>query len=69
MTRTKVMLAGGPQRVLDIVGVHELDALCEKVKISYAGGYEHFTPNGEFALIDGERLPVFEWCLRTKVAE
>jgi hypothetical protein len=69
MTMTKVMLAGGPPSVLDIVGVYELDAICEKLKISYAGGYEHFISNGEFALVDGEQLPIFEWCLRTKVAE
>ncbi len=69
MAGVRVVLSGGPARLPQSVRVQEVNDLTEKVKIVFASGYEHFTDSGEMVEIDGDRLPVFEWCGRTMMAE
>ena len=69
MARLRVVLAGGPDELRKDGGVAEAAGLDDRVKILFASGYEHFSRSGEFAEVDGEVLPVFRWCARTKIAE
>lgn len=69
MVNARVLLVGGPEYLPDTVRVQEVDDLEEKVKLAYGAGYEHFSNSGEVSLVDGEYLPVFRWCGKTKVAE
>ena len=69
LTATKVVLVGGPKQVVEATPVPEVSGLDQKVKIAFACGYEHFTHNGEFLMVDGESRPVFQWCDRTNIAE
>ncbi|TQI93665.1 DUF5988 family protein [Amycolatopsis cihanbeyliensis] len=69
MASVRVVLSGGPVRLPESARVQEVNDLTEKVKIVFASGYEHFADSGEMAEIDGDRLPVFEWCGRTMMAE
>lgn len=65
----RVVLSGGP-RTLSDGGVVELDQpAADKVKIAHAAGYEHFLPNGEIQVVDGESVPVYVWSDRTRIAE
>lgn len=67
---TRIVLVGGPDGVTEKCGAPlEVTNLADKVKVPFASGYEHFTHSGEFAVIDGDFRPVFEWCDRTKIAE
>ena len=66
---SRVVLSGGP-RTLSDGGVVELDQpAADKVKIAHRAGYEHFLPNGEVRVVDGETLPVYVWSDRTRIAE
>jgi hypothetical protein len=69
MVNARVLLVGGPEYLPGTVRVQEVDDLEEKVKVAYGAGYEHFSNSGEVSLVDGEHLPVFRWCGKTKVAE
>jgi hypothetical protein len=69
MAITIVMLTGGPSDLLQAYNTWEVDDLEEKIKIKYRSGYEHYTHNGTFRMIDGHQLPVFQWCDRTRMAE
>ncbi|MGW0594923.1 DUF5988 family protein [Streptosporangium sp. NPDC002607] len=69
MTSAKIVLAGGPERLFTRDHVRRTDNPNEKVKILLGSGYEHFVHNGEFLVIEGEDLPVFQWSERTKIAE
>ncbi|MFI6457967.1 DUF5988 family protein [Streptosporangium amethystogenes] len=69
MTSTKIVLAGGPERLFADGHVRRPENPNEKVKILLGSGYEHFVHNGEFLTIEGENLPVFQWSERTKIAE
>ena len=69
MVTVRVLLSGGPDQLAKSVRVREVTTLAEKVKIPYASGYEHFVHSGEECEMDGSRMPVFEWCDRTRVAE
>ncbi|WP_245787162.1 DUF5988 family protein [Amycolatopsis saalfeldensis] len=68
MGSLRIVLTGGPDRLQD-GWVEEVDSLDDKVKISFASGYEHFSPTGEVTEVDGAVLPVFHWCARTEIAE
>jgi Family of unknown function (DUF5988) len=69
MVNSKVLLVGGPEQLPGALRVQEVDDLEEKVKVAYGAGYEHFAHSGEVSLVDGEPLPVFRWCGKTRVAE
>lgn len=69
MSGIVVVLAGGPGGLPASVRVREVDNLADKVKIPFASGYEHFVHEGEVREMDGRRMPVFQWCDRTRVAE
>jgi len=69
MASVRVVLSGGPAELLQSDRMREVASLGDKVKIPYASGYEHFVHAGTEREIDGDRLPVFEWCDRTRVAE
>ena len=69
METRKVLLAGGPAQLPGRDGVAEVAVLAEKIKIAFASGYEHFADSGEVSVVDGEHLPVFSWCGRTRIAE
>jgi hypothetical protein len=69
MVITRVLLVGGPEQLPGAVRVQEVDDLDEKVKVAFGAGYEHFSNTGEVSAVDGENLPVFRWCGKTKVAE
>jgi hypothetical protein len=42
---------------------------CEKIKLPFGSGYEHFLHRGERTRVDGQELPVFTWIMRTAIAE
>lgn len=69
MAVSKVLLVGGPEQLPGSVRVQEVADLDDKVKVAYGAGYEHFSHSGEMSLVDGEHVPVFRWCGKTKVAE
>ncbi|MCE0536184.1 DUF5988 family protein [Kineosporia rhizophila] len=50
-------------------GIVEVQNLAETVKIAFAAGYEHFRHHGEVRHVDGQEMPVFAWCGRTRIAE
>ena len=68
MASSRIVLTGGPDQLREN-RVEEVDNLDDKVKISFASGYEHFSHSGEVTEVDGVILPVFHWCARTKIAE
>ena len=69
MTTTIVFLDGGPSQLLGTSYLADAGGLETKLKIAYGNGYEHYAHNGTFRLFDGEELPVFQWCDRTRIAE
>jgi hypothetical protein len=69
MAYKKVLLIGGPDYFPGSARFQEVLDLTEKVKIALRGGYEHFSQSGEVLWFDGELLPVFRWCGKTRVAE
>jgi hypothetical protein len=69
MIRTRIVLAGGPEQLPEAVRIQEVGSLKDKVKVHFASGYEHFTHSGEVAEVDGDHLPVFQWCGQTRIAE
>lgn len=69
MTSAKIVLTGGPERLFACGHAQQPVNQQEKVKILLGAGYEHFVHNGEFLVIEGENLPVFQWSERTKIAE
>jgi Family of unknown function (DUF5988) len=69
MKQIKVLLVGGPAGLSDGERIREVDTLLDKVRLSRGNGYEHFTYSGESRDLNGYRMPVFEWCYQTKIAE
>lgn len=69
MTSLRIVLTGGPDQLHEGGCVKEVDNLDDKVKISFASGYEHFSHSGEVTEVDGDFLPVFHWCEKTRIAE
>lgn len=65
----RVVLTGGPAALADTEYMDEAPSAGEKVKIAYAAGHEHYIPNGETRLVNGESLPVYSWTDRTRFAE
>jgi len=63
------VLEGGPDRLPTSLLVQEDVNVGDKVKIRFGYGYEHFVHRGEVRETDGQRVPVFQWCDRTRVAE
>ncbi|MGO4612860.1 DUF5988 family protein [Nocardia sp. 2YAB30] len=63
----KAVLEGGPQdlpaRIVPITppGI--------ELKVPFRGGYEHFKVTQREQDTPEGRLPVYEWCDRTKIAE
>ncbi|WP_269810034.1 DUF5988 family protein [Kineosporia rhizophila] len=64
----KALLTGGPETAMGS-GIVEVQNLAETVKIAFAAGYEHFRHHGEVRHVDGQEMPVFAWCGRTRIAE
>lgn len=69
MQAKRVVLSGGPKDLPDIYRLREVADLNEKVKVQWRAGYEHFLPTAEVRDVEGEMLPVFEWCASTRIAE
>ncbi len=69
MTSKRIVLDRGTQRSAESGQARTRNHGAEKVKVFVGSGYEHYEHSGEFLLIDGENLPVFRWCGRTKIAE
>ncbi|MGW2153946.1 DUF5988 family protein [Nonomuraea sp. NPDC001699] len=69
MTSARIVLDGGPQCSFKYGHSPLSGDGQEKVKIILGSGYEHFVHTGEYVMIDGENLPVFQWFERTKMAE
>ncbi|EXG82152.1 DUF5988 family protein [Cryptosporangium arvum] len=66
---TFVLLDGGPHEFLGTSYRVDAGGLESRIKIAHGNGYEHYTHNGTFRVLDGEQLPVFVWCDRTRIAE
>jgi hypothetical protein len=71
-----VSLQGGPDAIPRIVQVQKSKLEDGKLKIEHLGGYEHFertagVPEPDSVLRDADAtLPeIFQWTLRTKIAE
>ncbi len=69
MQAIKIVLSGGPKDLPDTFRLREVTDLNEKVKVQWGAGYEHFLPTAEVREMEGEMLPVFEWCTSTRIAE
>jgi hypothetical protein len=69
MAKFKAQLIGGPSAVRDEDRVLLTDSLTEAIKFPSCGGYEHFRHQGAFTSVDGEEAAVFEWTMRTAIAE
>jgi hypothetical protein len=69
MKQIKVLLVGGPLGLSDGERIREVDTLFDSVKLSRGNGYEHFAYSGESRDLNGHRMPVFQWCYQTKIAE
>lgn len=68
MKHIKVLLVGSPT-AHPAEHVHEVDTLSDKIRLATGNGYHHFTYSGESRELNGARLPVFQWCYQTKLAE
>lgn len=70
MPPRKVTLIGGPAGLPANDRTREVTTgLGEKLKIPHGAGYEHFSHDGEFSVVDGAEAAVFRWCGSTRVAE
>jgi hypothetical protein len=69
MASLRVLLVGGPDYFPSSARLQEVPDLTEKLKIPMRDGYEHFSHDGEVLTVDGERLPVFRWHAKTRIAE
>lgn len=69
MDQIRVLLVGGPSDLTGDDCVTEVASMVEAVKVARGSGYEHFRYSGESRELDGTRLPVFQWCDRTRIAE
>jgi hypothetical protein len=69
MDQIRVLLVGGP---IDLPGadcVQEVSTMAESIKVPIGTGWDHFRYSGNCRDLHGSRLPVYEWCYRTKIAE
>ncbi|MEO3801092.1 DUF5988 family protein [Nonomuraea sp. B1E8] len=69
MSFVKVMLIGGPNHLPVERRFLTVAPGCEKIKLPFGSGYEHFLHRGERTRVDGQELPVFTWIMRTAIAE
>ena len=70
MAKIKVTLSGGPAELVERHREWTVGSLGEVAKVSFGAGYEHFSHAGAFTTTSsGDRVPVFAWCGRTRVAE
>ncbi|GAB3476878.1 DUF5988 family protein [Amycolatopsis cihanbeyliensis] len=69
MPGIKAELVGGPATLSEVDRRREVVDLGEQVKINTGAGYEHFSHNGQFDTVSGEKVAVFAWTGRTRVAE
>ncbi|MET8999497.1 DUF5988 family protein [Amycolatopsis sp. Hca4] len=70
MPQIKVTLSGGPAELTERHREWTVASIGEVAKVSFGAGYEHFSHDGEFTTSSsGDRVPVFAWCGRTRVAE
>ncbi|MGP3963715.1 DUF5988 family protein [Nonomuraea sp. 3N208] len=69
MSTITVMLLGGPNHLPQERRIITVARGCEKIKLPFGGGYEHFLHRGEQKKIDGRELPVYQWIMRTAIAE
>ncbi|GAA4535588.1 MULTISPECIES: DUF5988 family protein [Nonomuraea] len=69
MKEIRAVLVGGPEAVPAERRVQRVSPGTEVFKLPHGAGYEHFRRGGESATVDGERAVVFEWVMRTAVAE
>jgi len=69
MENLRVLLVGGPESIPGSLRIQEVIDLADKVKLAFGAGYEHFLHSGEVSVVDGEQLPVFRWCGKTRIAE
>ncbi|MEU7145745.1 DUF5988 family protein [Nocardia sp. NPDC046473] len=69
MDAVTVVLVGGPERLPERERIRKTADVTEKIKVQFAGGYEHFAYTGDSVAREDGSLPVFKWCGRTKLAE
>lgn len=69
MGAIRIVLAGGPKDLPATRRIHETESIEDTVKICFGAGYEHFSHQGEFSGRDSDRLPIFQWCGSTRIAE
>lgn len=62
------VLRGGPHDLPETLRTHRAPAEDLKIKVLHRGGYEHFE-RVDGTVPDGPAQVVFEWTMRTKVAE
>ncbi|MFI5781466.1 DUF5988 family protein [Nocardia sp. NPDC051570] len=67
MTGVKAYLEGGPDALPERIVAITPPGI--ELKVPFRGGYEHFKATPRHAETEQGRLPVFEWCDRTRVAE
>ncbi|SFW88591.1 DUF5988 family protein [Amycolatopsis australiensis] len=69
MSAVKVSLIGGPEHLPQESRTRLVADLSEPVKIVFNGGYEHFVHHGEYVDDGFEKVAVYHWSDRTRMAE
>jgi hypothetical protein len=64
-----VILRGGPDFLPEEERTRYVGDVDNKLKLLFGNAYEHFQPTGDTVDREGVQLRVFEWSLRTYVAE
>ncbi|MBO4163580.1 MULTISPECIES: DUF5988 family protein [Micromonospora] len=66
-----VVLEGGPVGLPATDRAHSAPVGTGRIKVPYLGGYEHFERSGDHDGLndDASRVVVFQWTMRTKIAE
>ena len=62
----KCRLEGGPEHLPSSSGPRRMAYEDYQVKVQFHNGWEHFERIGEFT---DKGVPIFQWIMRTKVAE
>jgi hypothetical protein len=63
------ILEGGPRDLPAALRTTRTTADCQKIKIPYRGGYEHFVRDADLATYPDQPHLVFRWADRTAIAE
>jgi hypothetical protein len=68
-TSVTAILTGGPVTIPSALRVRDIDPQDEKIKLPHYGGYEHFERTANLVGDDACLRIIYQWTMRTEVAE